>query len=161
MATDSSGAPEQELARDLGFLEAYTIGVGTMIGAGIFVLPGIVANNAGPAGMISFLIGGAVSLLTALSLSELATGMPKAGGSYYYVNTALGSFFGSIVGWSMWAGLMFATAFYMLGFGQYLTYFFPLGSTGVALSALVMAGLLVGVNYRGVKETGSLQNLIV
>ncbi|MFO8099355.1 MAG: amino acid permease, partial [Salinibacter sp.] len=152
---------EQELARDLGFLEAYTIGVGTMIGAGIFVLPGIVANNAGPAGMISFLIGGAVSLLTALSLSELATGMPKAGGSYYYVNTALGSFFGSIVGWSMWAGLMFATAFYMLGFGQYLTYFFPLGSTGVAISALVMAGLLVGVNYRGVKETGSLQNLIV
>jgi len=157
---NDSGAP-QELARDLGFLEAYTIGVGTMIGAGIFVLPGIVAENAGPAGMISFLIGGAVSLLTALSLSELATGMPKAGGSYYYVNTALGSFFGSIVGWSMWAGLMFATAFYMLGFGQYLTYFVPLGSTGVAIAALIMAGLLVGVNYRGVKEAGSLQNLIV
>ncbi|MFB6278779.1 MAG: APC family permease, partial [Salinibacter sp.] len=109
---DDTAAAEQELARDLGFLEAYTIGVGTMIGAGIFVLPGIVAENAGPAGMISFLIGGAVSLLTALSLSELATGMPKAGGSYYYVNTALGSFFGSVVGWSMWGGLMFATAFY-------------------------------------------------
>ncbi|MFB6098448.1 MAG: amino acid permease, partial [Salinibacter sp.] len=76
-------------------------------------------------------------------------------------NTALGSFFGSVVGWSMWGGLMFATAFYMLGFGQYLTYFIPMGSTGVAISALVMAGLLVGVNYRGVKEAGSLQNLIV
>lgn len=156
---NNNGAPEQELARDLGFLEAYTIGVGTMIGAGIFVLPGIVANNAGPAGMISFLIGGFVSLLTALSLSELATGMPKAGGSYYYVNTALGSFFGSIVGWSMWGGLMFATAFYMLGFGQYLTYFY--GNIPVAGSALAMAALLVGVNYRGVKEAGSLQNLIV
>jgi APA family basic amino acid/polyamine antiporter len=158
---DDAAAAEQELARDLGFLEAYTIGVGTMIGAGIFVLPGIVAENAGPAGMISFLIGGAVSLLTALSLSELATGMPKAGGSYYYVNTALGSFFGSVVGWSMWGGLMFATAFYMLGFGQYLTYFMPLGDLGVAIAALIMAALLVGVNYRGVKETGSLQNLIV
>lgn len=156
---NNNGAPEQELARDLGFLEAYTIGVGTMIGAGIFVLPGIVANNAGPAGMISFLIGGFVSLLTALSLSELATGMPKAGGSYYYVNTALGSFFGSIVGWSMWGGLMFATAFYMLGFGQYLTYFY--GNIPVAGSALAMAALLVAVNYRGVKEAGSLQNLIV
>ncbi|MFB6278846.1 MAG: amino acid permease [Salinibacter sp.] len=157
----TSGTSSQELARDLGFLEAYTIGVGTMIGAGIFVLPGIVAENAGPAGMISFLIGGLVSLLTALSLSELATGMPRAGGSYYYVNTALGSFFGSVVGWSMWGGLMFATAFYMLGFGQYLTYFVPLGDTGVAIAALLMAALLVGVNYRGVKETGSLQNLIV
>ncbi|GAA5522516.1 amino acid permease [Aliifodinibius salicampi] len=150
---------DQELARDLGFLEAYTIGVGTMIGAGIFVLPGIVANNAGPAGMISFAIGGVVSLLTALSLSELATGMPKAGGSYYYVNRAMGSFFGSIVGWSMWAGLMFATAFYMLGFGQYLTFFY--GNIPVAWSALGMAFLLIGVNYRGVKEAGALQNLIV
>lgn len=155
--TDSSG--NQELARDLGFLEAYTIGVGTMIGAGIFVLPGIVAQNAGPAGMISFVIGGVVSLLTALSLSELATGMPKAGGSYYYVNRSMGSFFGSIVGWSMWGGLMFATAFYMLGFGQYLTFFY--GEIPVAGAALVMAALLIMINYRGVKEVGSLQNLIV
>ena len=52
----------------------------------------------------------------------------------------------------MWGGLMFAMAFYMLGFGQYLTYFIPMGSTGVAIAALVMAGLLVGVNYRGVKD---------
>ncbi len=154
---DSSG--NQELARDLGFLEAYTIGVGTMIGAGIFVLPGIVAENAGPAGMISFVIGGIVSLLTALSLSELATGMPKAGGSYYYVNRSMGSFFGSVVGWSMWGGLMFATAFYMLGFGQYLTFFY--GNIPVAGSALFMAALLIGINYQGVKEVGSLQNLIV
>lgn len=152
-------ADRQELARDLGFLEAYTIGVGTMIGAGIFVLPGIVAASAGPAGMISFLIGGVVSLLTALSLSELATGMPRAGGSYYYVNRALGGFFGSVVGWSMWAGLMFATAFYMLGFGQYLTFFY--GNMPVAAAALGMAALLIWVNFHGVKEAGALQNLIV
>ncbi|MXR19207.1 amino acid permease [Halobacterium bonnevillei] len=152
---------QQELARDLGFLEAYTIGLGTMIGAGIFVLPSIAADAAGPASMISFLIGGVVSLLAALSLSELATGMPKAGGSYYYVNRALGGFFGSIVGWGMWGGLMFASAFYMLGFGQYLTYFVPMGATGVAIAALGMAALLVAVNYYGVKETGALQNVIV
>ena len=152
---------DQELARDLGFLEAYTIGLGTMIGAGIFVLPSIAAEAAGPASMISFAIGGLVSLLAALSLSELATGMPKAGGSYYYVNRSLGSFFGSIVGWGMWAGLMFASAFYMLGFGQYLTYFVPMGGTGVAIAALVMAAILTGVNYYGVKETGALQNVIV
>ncbi|NHN61370.1 MULTISPECIES: amino acid permease [Halorussus] len=152
---------DQELARDLGFLEAYTIGLGTMIGAGIFVLPSIAAEAAGPASMVSFAIGGLVSLLAALSLSELATGMPKAGGSYYYVNRSLGSFFGSIVGWGMWAGLMFASAFYMLGFGQYLTYFVPMGSTGVAVAALVMAAILTGVNYYGVKETGALQNVIV
>ncbi len=151
---------DQELARDLGFIEAYTLGLGTMIGAGIFVLPGIVADAAGPASMISFLIGGVIALLAALSLSELATGMPKAGGSYYYVNHALGSFFGTIVGWGMWAGLMFATAFYMLGFGQYLLGL-PSEAFSVILAGLAMTSLLVAVNYRGTKETGSLQNVIV
>jgi amino acid transporter/nucleotide-binding universal stress UspA family protein len=160
---------EQELARDLGFLEAYTIGLGTMIGAGIFVLPSIAANQAGPASMLSFLGGGMVSLLAALSLSELATGMPKAGGSYYYVNRALGPFFGSIVGWGMWAGLTFASAFYMIGFGQYLLpglgqylgFLAGWGGLGITVAALVMAALLTGVNYYGVKETGALQNVIV
>ena len=151
---------DQELARDLGFLEAYTLGLGTMIGAGIFVLPGIVADAAGPASMVSFTIGGVVALLAALSLSELATGMPKAGGSYYYINHALGDFFGTIVGWGMWAGLMFATAFYMLGFGQYLLDQ-PATAIPVVAAALVMASLLVALNYRGVKETGSFQNVIV
>ena len=154
------GDGEADLARDLGFLEAYTLGLGTMIGAGIFVLPGIVADAAGPASMISFVIGGVVALLAALSLSELATGMPKAGGSYYYVNHALGSFFGTIVGWGMWGGLMFATAFYMLGFGQYLLDQ-PSDAIPVVLAAVAMASLLVAINYRGVKETGSLQNVIV
>ncbi|WP_256290694.1 amino acid permease [Halobellus inordinatus] len=160
---------EQELARDLGFLEAYTIGLGTMIGAGIFVLPSIAAEQAGPASMVSFFGGGLVSLLAALSLSELATGMPKAGGSYYYVNRALGPFFGSIVGWGMWAGLTFASAFYMIGFGQYLLpglgqyigFLAGWGQIGITVAALVMAALLTGVNYYGVKETGALQNVIV
>ncbi|PSQ15485.1 amino acid transporter [Halobacteriales archaeon QS_8_69_26] len=152
---------DQDLARDLGVLEAYTIGLGTMIGAGIFVLPSIVAEQAGPASMVSFTVGGMVSLLAALSLSELATGMPRAGGSYYYINRALGNFFGSIVGWGMWAGLMFASAFYMLGFGQYLTFFLDMGPTGVAIAALIGAAALTGINYYGVKETGALQNVIV
>ena len=160
---------DQELARDLGLLEAYTIGLGTMIGAGIFVLPSIAAEQAGPASMVSFFFGGVVSLLAALSLSELATGMPKAGGSYYYVNRALGPFFGSIVGWGMWAGLTFASAFYMIGFGQYLLpglgqYIGVLsgwGELGITVAALVMAAILSGVNYYGVKETGALQNVIV
>ena len=59
---------EQELARDLGFLEAYTMGLGTMIGAGIFVLSSISAANAGPASMVSFAIGGFVFLLANLSV---------------------------------------------------------------------------------------------
>ena len=140
-----------------------TLGGGTMIGAGIFILPGIAAEGAGPASSISFIIAGFVALLAALSLSELATGMPVAGGSYHFVNRALGGFFGSIVGWGMWTGLMFASAFYMIGFGQYLVEPIPFldGRALVILLGLVGLVLIVGVNYYGTEESSQLQNVMI
>jgi amino acid transporter len=71
---------DEELAKDLGPLAALTIGVGTMIGAGIFVLPGTAITQAGSFAIVSFVIGGAIALLTALSASELGTAMPKSEG---------------------------------------------------------------------------------
>jgi amino acid transporter len=164
----SSG--DEELAKDLGPLAALTIGVGTMIGAGIFVLPGAAITEAGWFAVISFVLGGAIALLTALSASELGTAMPKSGGAYYYVNRGLGPLFGSIAGWANWLGLAFASAFYMVGFGQYIANI--VGVTGgidlgfvvvtwVKLVALAGAALFVAVNYIGAKETGRLQNIIV
>jgi amino acid transporter/nucleotide-binding universal stress UspA family protein len=162
-------ANDEELAKDLGLLSALTIGIGTMIGAGIFVLPGQAAAAAGPAVALSFVVGGVISLFTALSASELGTAMPKAGGSYYYVNHALGPLFGSIAGWGNWMGLAFASAFYTLGFGEYLATFVPLPSLtvwGVGLTEFqvgaLFAGLVfIGVNYVGAKETGGVQIVIV
>ena len=152
-----------QLERNIGFLEAMTLGGGTMIGAGIFILPGIAAEGAGPASSISFIIAGFVALLAALSLSELATGMPVAGGSYHFVNRALGGFFGSIVGWGMWTGLMFASAFYMIGFGQYLVEPIPFldGRALIILLGLVGLVLIVGVNYYGTEESSQLQNVMI
>jgi amino acid transporter/nucleotide-binding universal stress UspA family protein len=160
---------DAELAKDLGPLAALTIGVGTMIGAGIFVLPGEAAAAAGPAVALSFIIGGVIAMFTAMSASELGTAMPKAGGSYYYVNHALGPLFGSIAGWGNWIGLAFASAFYTLGFGEYLATFLPI--PGLALGPLELTSFQIGallasvafitVNYVGAKETGRLQNIIV
>jgi amino acid transporter/nucleotide-binding universal stress UspA family protein len=157
------GAEGGELERTLGFLEAMTLGGGTMIGAGIFILPGIAAEGAGPASAISYAIAGFVALLAALSLSELATGMPIAGGSYHYVNRALGGLFGSIVGWGMWTGLMFASAFYMIGFGQYLVEPIPFldGRMFVIGLGLVGLALLLGVNYYGTEESSTFQNVTI
>ncbi len=152
-----------ELERNLGFLEAMTLGGGTMIGAGIFILPGLAAEGAGPASAVSFAVAGFVALLAALSLSELATGMPIAGGSYHYVNRALGGLFGSVVGWGMWTGLMFASAFYMIGFGQYIVV--PLGFLSgrplVVLVGLAGLGLIVGINYYGTDESSGAQNVMI
>ncbi|MEF8841538.1 MAG: amino acid permease [Haloarculaceae archaeon] len=161
---------DEELAKDLGPLAALTIGVGTMIGAGIFVLPGAAITQAGWFAVLSFVLGGAIALLTALSASELGTAMPRSGGAYYYVNQGLGPLFGSVAGWANWLGLAFASAFYMVGFGQYVANI--VGVTGgidlgfvvvtwVKLVALAGAALFVTVNYVGAKETGRLQNVIV
>jgi amino acid transporter/nucleotide-binding universal stress UspA family protein len=160
---------DKELAEDLGLLSALTIGVGTMIGAGIFVLPGQAAVAAGPAVALSFVVGGVISLFTALSASELGTAMPKAGGSYYYVNHALGPLFGSVAGWGNWMGLAFASAFYTLGFGEYLATFVPLpalsvgpvGLTTFQVGALLAGLAFIAVNYVGAKETGGVQIVIV
>ena len=154
---------EDELARNLGFLEALTMGGGIIIGAGIFILPGIAAEGAGPASSVSFAIPGMVALLAAISLSELAAGMPVAGGSYHYVNRSLGSFFGSIVGWGMWTGLMFASAFYMIGFGQYLVEPIPFldGRFLIVLLGLLGLAFLVGVNYYGTEESSRFQNIMI
>ncbi|KTG09478.1 amino acid transporter [Haloprofundus marisrubri] len=161
---------DEELAKDLGPLAALTIGVGTMIGAGIFVLPGTAIQQAGWFAVVSFLVGGAIALLTALSASELGTAMPRSGGAYFYVNRALGPLFGSVAGWANWMGLAFASAFYMVGFGQYVQNIAGLSDTiGVAgfgidpvkLIALAGAALFVLINYVGAKETGKLQNIIV
>ncbi|MBX0304955.1 amino acid permease [Haloarcula salinisoli] len=161
---------DEELAKDLGPLAALTIGVGTMIGAGIFVLPGEAILKAGSMASVAFVLGGVIAMFTALSASELGTAMPKSGGAYYYVNHALGPLFGSVAGWANWLGLAFASAFYMVGFGRYIARIFGLsGSVGlgpvsmsvVKIVALVGAAFFVLINYVGAKETGRLQNVIV
>ena len=174
---------DDELAKDLGLLSALAVGIGTMIGAGIFVLPGVAAREAGPIVVISFLIGGAIAMVNALSVSELGTAMPKAGGAYYYINRALGPMFGSISGMGDWMGLAFASAFYCIGFGGYLADVLdgtvvPIPGLGdlallptIALGPLVLSDIQIGavlagiafvtVNYIGAKETGGVQTVIV
>ncbi|MDZ7745433.1 MAG: amino acid permease [Halobacteriales archaeon] len=161
---------DEELAKDLGPFAALTIGVGTMIGAGIFVLPRQAITDAGSFAVVSFVLGGVIALFTAFSASELGTAMPKSGGAYYYVNRALGPFFGTIAGWSNWLGLAFASAFYMVGFGRYIQNILgvagslELGIVSIAwvkIIGIVGAALFTFINYVGAKETGKLQNVIV
>jgi amino acid transporter/nucleotide-binding universal stress UspA family protein len=146
------------LLRELGLKEGIAIGLGTMIGAGIFVLSALAAERAGPASAISYALAGAICLPIALVVSELATGMPRAGGSYTFITQALGPLAGSIVGPGNWLGLTFATGFYLLAFGEYLSLIVPIPPWAGSL----LAGLLfTGLNYRGAKVTGSIQNLVV
>lgn len=149
---------KERLGRSLGFFETFAIGTGTMIGAGIFILPAIALSEAGPACIISFLIGGLISTATAISVAELATGMPKAGGSYFFISRAMGASFGAIIGLGAWLALVFKGSFALVGLADYFFVFYPIP----VLIISIVAGLtLILINYRGARSSGSLQNIIV
>jgi amino acid transporter len=167
--TDETTVTEEgtELERSIGLVGGLSIGVGTMIGAGIFVFPGLAAGRAGPAAAGSFAIGAVIALLVALPTSELATAMPKSGGGYYFISRALGALPGAVVGISIWLGLVFATAFYLVGFGNYAAA--VLAEAGVATQgipvvtplALLFGVVLTALNLFGTENAAKLQNYVV
>lgn len=155
-----------ELERTIGLVGGLAIGVGTMVGAGIFVFPGIAAGEAGPAAAVSYAIGMVIALLVALPASELATAMPKSGGGYYFVSRSLGALAGTVVGISLWLGLVFASSFYLVGFGSYAGE--VLARLGITLSVSPEVGLgllfgaaLTALSFTGTENTAKLQNYVV
>ncbi|MFB6142926.1 MAG: APC family permease [Halorientalis sp.] len=156
-----------ELERTIGLGGGIAIGVGTMIGAGIFVFPGLAAGQAGPAAAGSFAIGAVIALLVALPTSELATAMPRSGGGYYFISRALGALSGAVVGISIWLGLVFATAFYLVGFGNYAAAVLaeagvPVGGIPVVVPLALLFGVfLTALNLVGTENAARLQNYVV
>ncbi len=143
-----------------------------MIGAGIFLLASTALELTGPAAILSFLGAGVVCAMTAASTAELATGMPKSGGDYYFVSRSLGPMFGAISGIGIWLSLTFAIAFYLVGMGEYVLQVFrqigqrfelfePLLATPVPVAAAVGGLLLVILNIIGAKQSGQTQFYIV
>ncbi len=92
------------------------IGMGAMIGAGIFVLTGLAAEISGPAALLVFLLNGIVTAFTGLSYAELASAIPKSGGGYAFVREIFDDFASFVMGWMLWFAYMIAGALYALGF---------------------------------------------
>lgn len=147
------------LGRDLGFYAVFTISIGAMIGSGIFVLPGLAESIAGPAVILAYLLAGVVVLPSALSKAEMATAMPEAGGTYLFIDRALGPMMGTVAGVGAWFSLVFKSAFALVGLGAYLVLF--LGDVPVEAIALALGVALIGLNVMGVRKVGQLQAAIV
>ncbi len=171
---NGSGNGKVSFARDLGLFDASMIGIGAMIGAGIFVLTGIAAGEAGPAALLAFILNGMVTLLTALSYAELASAYPKSGGGYSYIKKAFPGPAGFASGWMLWFCYIIACALYARGFGSYFWEFvqtyFPIvsnfvfetaGHRGPALFMTVLvATAFILINMHGTALTGNVENVI-
>lgn len=129
-----------------------------MIGSGIFVLPGLAFKIAGPSVVLAFFLAGVVVLPAALSQSEMATAMPEAGGTYLYIDRAMGPLMGTIAGFGVWFSLVFKASFALVGLSAYLEFFVDHPERPVAA---VLAIVLVVVNLIGVRQTAGFQAALV
>ena len=151
--TDKAG-----LKKQLGLLDIYAISTGAMFSSGFFLLPGIAASYTGASVYLVYLCAGLLIIPAMVSMAELSTAMPKAGGAYYFLDRSLGPLMGMIGGLGSWVAIVFKSAFALVGMGAYMALYIDLPITVLAVVLTVVFSLL---NIVGVKECAWVQNSLV
>jgi basic amino acid/polyamine antiporter, APA family len=149
-----SGEPTR-LARRLGTFDAVVVGLGSMIGAGVFAAFGPAARAAGNGLLAGLAIAATVAYCNATSSAQLAAIYPESGGTYVYGRKRLGPFWGFLAGWGFVVGKLASCAAMAITFGSYAS---PSLARPLAVGAVVA---LTAVNYMGVQKTAALTKLIV
>src|SRR3954466_3707025 len=155
MVGSAAGAAPAELRRRLGMSDAVVIGLGAMIGAGIF---SALARAAGPAGsglLLGLALAAVVAYCNATSSARLAARYPASGGTYVYGRERLGEFWGYLAGWGFVVGKTASCAAMALTVGSYV---WPAQAHAVAVAAVVA---LTAVDYAGVRKSAWLTRAIV
>ncbi len=151
-----------KLKKELGFLELFCIASGAMISSGLFVLPGLAFAISGPAIIISYLLAGLLMIPSILSKVELATAMPKSGGTYFYIERSMGPFAGVLSGMSNWFSIGLKSAFALIGIGAFVKVLYPeITYNQIRLIAVGFCIIFTFLNIISVKKTGKLQIYLV
>lgn len=159
MAAEESESTTPTLKKELNLFGVFAVATGTTLSAGFFLLPGLAFQQAGPAVIIAYLIAAAMMVAPMICKVELATAMPKAGGTYFFLDRSLGPVAGTIGGLGSWLALLMKASFALVGMGAYITLFFkdaPIEGIAVALALLFGA-----VNFLGAKATTRFQIVMV
>ncbi|MBT2541790.1 APC family permease [Streptomyces sp. ISL-44] len=155
MAAASGSASADELKRHLGVFDAVVIGLGSMIGAGIFAALAPAAGAAGSGLLLGLALAAVVAYCNAMSSARLAARYPASGGTYVYGRERLGEFWGYLAGWGFVVGKTASCAAMALTVGSYV---WPGQAHAVAVAAVVA---LTAVNYAGVQKSAWLTRVIV
>ena len=164
-------APGTELSRDLGMAQATLMGIGTMLGAGVFVGIGTALSRVGAGGLLLVLaLNGLLAMLSAMSYAELASSIPRAGGAHNFARVALGRAWGFVAGWVEWCGEAVAGSLYASALALYVLGFLAAvgalpwehhsGHIAVRLLALAVVTVVALVSARGASLSGRLGALI-
>ncbi|GAA5523375.1 amino acid permease [Aliifodinibius salicampi] len=148
----------ETLQKQLGLWDVFAISTGAMFSSGFFLLPGLAAAETGPSVFLAYFFAGILVLPTMFSVSELCTAMPRAGGTYYFIDRSLGPLMGTIGGFGSWLALILKSAFALIGMGAYIGIFIEVPITLVAIVLTVFFGI---INIVGAKESSFIQKVLV
>ena len=147
------------LKKQLTLLNVYAIVVGATLGDGLFLLPGIATQQAGPAVVLCYLIAVLPLIPAMFSVVELSTAMPRAGGVYYFIDRSTHPLLGTIGGLGTWCALILKISLALIGMGVYINLFFP--DMPFTLLAACLALLFGCINLFSAGKSGSLQVIMV
>ena len=167
---------KKEKKRHLGVFDLTLMSIGTIIGTGVLVLPGVVAATmAGPSEIISFIIAGIASILVVLCYAEFASSVPSEGGSYTYIYVSLGEIFAYVCGLAVVFGYVLAIGVIANGWSSYLNNILqtfgvvlpkaistiPANGGVVNLPAILITLLIVYILSLGTRESKKFNNIVV
>ncbi|MED5198826.1 MAG: APC family permease, partial [Gemmatimonadota bacterium] len=150
---------KQNLKKELGLFDVYAIATGATLSSGFFLLPGLAAVGVGSGLPLAYLLAGLLIVPGLVSMAELATAMPRAGGVYYFLDRSMGPLMGTVGGFGTWIALILKSAFALIGIGAYLELFLPdVQMKPIAAVFAIGFGLL---NILGAKKSTSFQSVMV
>ena len=150
MAREEQG----HLRRSLTLRHVFALSSGAMVSSGLFLLPGLAFELGGPSVVLAYGTAGLLAIPAMLSVAELATAMPRAGGAYYFLERALGPAVGTVAGMSTWLSLVLKDAFALIGMSAYLNLVVDVPNKPMAL---VLIALFTVLNIVGSKTSASVQ----
>ncbi|MHA1813151.1 MAG: APC family permease, partial [Candidatus Thorarchaeota archaeon] len=163
---ETFGEPEAEgkFARRLGLIGATNIGLGAMLGGGIYVISGAAAGMIGPALIVAYLVTGLLTVFTAINYAELACSIPKQGGGYTFAHDTFGGFPAFLTGWFLFIGNLVACGLYSLAVAHTLAVFIPNATdTTVGQIAVVIIAITFvtnAISIRGVSGVLGILNIL-
>ena len=150
------------MKRELGLFGVFSVAAGAMISSGIFVLPSLAFDKAGPSAILAYALASILMLPVLFSQTELVTAMPRSGGSYFFIERSLGPLVGTIAGFSNWLSIAFKAGFALVGIGALAQWLFPeVGQWGIRITASVACFFFMALNLMGTKKAALLQNTLV
>ncbi|MBA2684159.1 MAG: amino acid permease [Gemmatimonadaceae bacterium] len=160
--TEAQPGTITELRRTLGLLDLIFIAIGTVIGSGIFLVPGVVlretGTQTGPA-LLVWIAAGILSYLGALTYAEMGAMKPDAGGLYTYIRDAFGALPAFLYGWTSFFVIASGSiATLAVAFSGYFSAFLPVGGVGARLISVAVIIIIAAINVRGTRNSATMQN---